>query len=100
MSKGSFHMCKDCKDTGEIQLFTSVVPCGCLCSVNPSSDNYVDAIEAVDLNWMSSCCSCHISPPCGFCLRYADAGLDEPSYCDICGQPSPVEGPKLCSCVT
>lgn len=93
-------MCKDCKDTGEIQLLTSIVQCDCMCIVNLSSDDYIDAIETVNVKWMDSCCSCHISPPCGFCLRYADVGLCEPEYCDICRKPSPSEGPKLCPCVS
>lgn len=84
-------MCKDCNDTGKIQLFTSVVECDC-------HDDYIDAIGEVDVKWSDSCCSCHLHPPCGFCTRYADASLDEPEYCDICGDPSPSEGPQLCGC--
>lgn len=84
-------MCKDCNDTGKIQLLTSVVSCDCV-------DDYADAIAAVNRKWDDAGCSCNISPPCGFCLRYAEAGLDEPEYCDTCGEPSPSEGPKLCKC--
>jgi len=85
-------MCRDCNDTGQIQLLTSTTSCDC-------TDDYADRINVVDAEWFDFCCSCHILPPCGFCLRYAEAGLDEPKYCNICGQPSRLEGPKLCRCV-
>lgn len=88
-------MCKDCHDTGKIQLFTSIVSCNCI----EDYEDYSEEIAAVDIKWVDACCSCHISPPCGFCLRYADAGLDEPEYCDICGDPSPSEGPQRCKCI-
>jgi len=85
-------MCKACNDTGKIPLLTSVVSCDCV-------DDYADEIAIVDAKWDNACCSCHLAPPCGFCLRYAEAGLDEPVYCDVCGEPSPSEGPHLCECV-
>jgi len=92
-------MCKDCRDTGKIQLFTSVVQCDCRSAVGSSSNDYADAIACVDLRWNDDCCSCHISPPCSFCLRYSEEGLDEPEYCRLCGKPSPSEGQQLCNCV-
>lgn len=92
-------MCKDCNDTGKIQLLTSVVSCDCVnLPFCVSLVDYADAVATVDKTWYDACCSCHLAPPCSFCLRYADAGLDEPEYCDICGQPSPVEEPRLCQC--
>lgn len=91
-------MCKDCSDTGKIQLLISIVSCDCTGAIGTSNDVYVREIENIDVKWMDDCCGCHISPPCGFCLRYAEAGLDEPEYCGICGDPSPSEGPKLCQC--
>lgn len=93
-----FRVCKDCNDTGKIQLFTSVVTCDCVGEIGSTSYDYADEIAAVNRIWDDACCSCHVSPPCGFCLRYAEAGLDDPEYCNICGDPSPSEGPRLCSC--
>lgn len=84
-------MCKKCSDTGKIQLLISTVSCDCI-------NRYIDAITGVDTKWRDDCCSCHISPPCGFCLRYADAGLDEPEYCDICKEPWPSQGVRACGC--
>jgi len=62
------------------------------------NDDYIANILEVDQKWMDSCCSCHLSPPCGFCLRYAEANLVEPEYCDACGNPSPKEEDLLYEC--
>jgi len=89
--------CPDCRGTGKIELLTSTVDCKCTQEECDGTD-YADAVLEVDLKWLDGCCSCHISPPCGFCTRYADANLDEPEYCDRCGEPSPQEKALLSRC--
>lgn len=89
--------CFDCHDTGKIELLTSTVPCDCLSQ--PVVDNdYANAVSEINLKWMDYCCSCHISPPCGFCLRYAEADVPEPEYCDTCCTPFPNDKECLHEC--
>lgn len=93
--------CPDCHGTGKIKLLISIVVCKCektTSDINSEAFNYADAISDVDRKWNNACCSCHISPPCGFCTRYADANLDEPEYCRYCSEPSPKEKTLLHKC--
>jgi len=111
--------CPDCHGTGKIELLVSTVMCNC---VRPSFHNgmtpemikdidpnisrhaskelndYINETLDVDIKWANDSCTCFISPPCGFCTRYADANLDEPEYCKACGDPSPTEQDLLHKC--
>lgn len=46
-----------------------------------SYDRYVDSLGAYtsrcsDENWEQSCCSCHINPPCSYCINKTDKEED------------------------
>lgn len=41
----------------------------------------IDAwLVAHDTEWFDACCSCHIAPPCSFCVAQHDVEI-----CDCCG---------------
>jgi len=94
--------CLDCHGTGKIKLLVSTVICKCkktTSDISSETFNYADAIAEVNRKWDDACCSCHISPPCGFCLRYADADLSDPEYCYLCGDPYPNDQLLLHKCL-